>query len=362
MSRGLSCLRDGHDYNTQCVAPTRIRGLDPNGLQQPDTLLDYNLATSSPFTDQPCRFAEELPMKVCLVPLVLIACHAACAAEPLTLKLWPGKPPGDENLKLPPEADQTKPDDKLIAGRRIIKLGNVSEPAIAVYRPAKEKDTGAAVVICPGGGHHILAYDLEGTEVAEWLTGIGVTGIVLKYRVPFRDKQKRWLAAVQDAQRAMSLVRSRASEWGIDGKRIGILGFSAGGETAALTSVFTERQYPPIDEADKVPSRPDFAVLVYAGGLVPRDDKTKLHAHVRVTKDAPPTFLVHAFDDGVPAENSVLFYLALRKAGVSSELHVYDRGGHGYGLRPTELPVTAWPKRCEEWLKASVIVGGKGGR
>ncbi len=295
-------------------------------------------------------------MKVCFAALMLLACHLARAAEPITLKLWPGTPPGDENLTLPAEADQTKPDDKLIAGRRIIKLGNVSTPTLAVYRPAKEKDTGAAVVICPGGGHRILAYDLEGTEVAEWLNGIGVTGIVLKYRVPARDKQKPWLAAVQDAQRAMSLVRSRASEWGLDAKRIGILGFSAGGETAALTAVLANRQYPPADEVDKVSSRPDFAVLVYAGGLVDREEKTRLRDYVQVTKETPPTFLVHAFDDGVPAENSLLFYLALKKAGVPSELHLYDRGGHGYGLRPTELPVTAWPKRCEEWLKASGIV------
>lgn len=295
-------------------------------------------------------------MRVCLATLFLLACPLAHAAEPSTIKLWPGKPPGDENVTLPPEADLTKPDDKLIAGRRIIKLGNVSTPTITVYRPAKEKDTGAAVVICPGGGHHILAYDLEGTEAAEWLNTVGVTGIVLKYRVPARDKQKPWLAAVQDAQRAMSLVRGRASEWGIDAKRIGILGFSAGGETAALTAVFTDRQYSPVDAADKISWRPDFAVLVYTGGLVAREDKSKLRDYVQVTKDTPPTFLVHAFDDGVPLENSLLFYLALKKAGVASELHVYDRGGHGYGLRPTEQPVTAWPKRCEEWLKASGIV------
>jgi acetyl esterase/lipase len=292
-------------------------------------------------------------MKACSAAVILLACQLAWAAEPATLKLWPGKPPGDEGLSLPPEADLTKPEDKLIAGRRIIKLGNVSEPTLAVYRPAKEKDTGAAVVICPGGGHRILAYDLEGTEVARWLNTFGVTGIVLKYRVPARDKQKPWLAAVQDAQRAMSLARGRASEWGIDAKRIGILGFSAGGETAALTAVLAERQYSPVDDADKVPSRPDFAVLVYPGGLVDREDKTRLRDHVRVTKDTPSTFLVHAFDDGVPVENSLLFYLALKKAGVASELHAYDRGGHGYGLRPTEQPVTSWPKRCEEWLKAS---------
>ena len=158
------------------------------------------------------------------------------AATPaVTLDVWPGTPPG-ETKPLPPEADQTKDTDKLIAGRRIIKLGNVSRPQLAVFRPAREKDTGAAVVICPGGGFNILAYDLEGTEVAEWLNSLGVTGIVLKYRVPARDPERRWLAAVQDAQRAMSIVRSHAGDWGIDPKRIGILGFSAGGTRLEVQS------------------------------------------------------------------------------------------------------------------------------
>ncbi|MBI3879813.1 MAG: alpha/beta hydrolase, partial [Verrucomicrobia bacterium] len=194
-------------------------------------------------------------------------CGQLLAAEPRTLNVWPGQPPG-ETKQLPPEADQTKDTDKLIAGRRIIKLGNVSTPQIAIFRPAKSKDTGASVIICPGGGFNILAYDLEGTEVAEWLNSLGVTGVVLKYRVPFRDPAKHWLAAVQDAQRAMSLVRSKAGEWGLDPKRIGICGFSAGGATAGMTSIFLDqRQYAPLDDVDKVSSRPDFAMLIYPGGF-----------------------------------------------------------------------------------------------
>lgn len=287
-----------------------------------------------------------------LLLAALLAPAAARAAEPLAFNLWPGKPPG-ETKEFPPEADTTKADGKLIAGRRVIRLGNVSTPQITVYRPLKGADTGAAVVIAPGGGHSILAYDLEGTEVAEWLNGIGVTGVVLKYRVPTRTpNDRRWLAAVQDAQRAMSLLRSKAGEWGIDPRRIGILGFSAGGETAALTALLNERQYEAVDGADKVSSRPDFAVLVYPGGLVERGKEEQgLLAHVKVTKGTPPMFLVHAYDDRVSPLNSALLFVELKKADIPAELHIYSHGGHGYGLRQTGEPVTTWHHRCAEWMR-----------
>ena len=288
-----------------------------------------------------------------LVLLAATCCSVVVAAEPLTINVWPGKPPGESKEQLAPDTDQTKPEDKLIAGRRIIKLGNVSTPQITVYRPSPDKDTGASVVICPGGGHHILAYDLEGTEVATWLNEIGVTGIVLKYRVPFRDPEKRWQAAVQDAQRAMSLVRSKATEWKLDPKRIGMLGFSAGGQVAGLVSIFIEqRQYEPVDDVDKVSCRPDFAVLIYPGGF---DEKgqPKLRDEVKVTKESPPMFFVHAFDDGVTVFNTLLLATELKKVGVPAEVHVYATGGHGYGLRHVEgQPVTDWPKPCEAWMKS----------
>ena len=291
-----------------------------------------------------------------LLAFCLCSSHVCVGAEPLTMNVWPGKPPS-ETKDLPPEADQTKPDDRLIAGRRIIKLGNVSTPQLAIYRPAKEKDTGAAVVICPGGGHYILAYDLEGTEVAEWLNEIGVTGIVLKYRVPFRDQEKRWLSGVQDGQRAMSLVRSKAAEWGLDPKRIGMLGFSAGGQVAGLVSVLHEkRQYEPLDDVDKVSCRPDFAVLIYPGGLDERNEP-KLRDEVKVTKESPPMFFVHAFDDNVSVLNTLLFATELKKVGVPAEVHVYATGGHGYGLRHVDgQPVTDWPKPCTAWFKTTGIL------
>src|SRR5262245_45416312 len=273
----------------------------------------------------------------------------AAAADPRVIDLWPGKPPG-QTRDLPPEQDTAKPDDKPVGDRKIIKLTNVSKPTLAIYRPAKDKDTGAAVIVCPGGGHRILAYDHEGTEVAEWLAQAGVTGIVLKYRVPARDMEKRWLAAVQDAQRAVSVVRSKAGEWGIDPKRIGILGFSAGGETAGLTALLhRQRQYEAVDRADEASARPDFAVLVYPGGMVEKGN-ARLKEYVKPSKDTPPMFLVHAFDDGVDVRNSLLLATELKAVGVPCELHVYATGGHGYGMRNTGHPVNGWPKRCEEWL------------
>lgn len=291
-----------------------------------------------------------------LVCISVSATTTGADALPTVLNLWPDKAPG-ESATLPAEADATKPDDRLIAGRRIIKLGNVSVPQIAIYSPAPEVNSGAAVVICPGGGHHILAYDLEGTEVAQWLNSIGVTGIVLKYRVPFRDPNNRSLAAVQDAQRAMSLVRTRAEPLGIDPARIGMCGFSAGGETAALTSLLEQRQYQAVDEVDEVPSRPDFAMLIYSGGLVDKDNPVpQLREAIKVTKSAPPMFLVHAFDDNVSVQNALLLASALKAVDVPTELHVFAHGGHGYGLRATDLPVTRWPAAAERWLRQMSMI------
>lgn len=283
-----------------------------------------------------------------LVMIGTSCCGVASAAEPQVLDLWPDQPPG-ETKQLPPEADQTKADDALIAGRRIIKLGNVSRPQLAVYQPPPEKNNHAAVIICPGGGHHILAYDLEGTEIAEWLNSIGITGIVLKYRVPFRDPDKRWLAAVQDAQRGVSLVRSKAAQWNIDPQKIGICGFSAGGQAAALTSIFADRQYKATDEVDRLSTRPNFAMLIYTGGLTDREND-RLHEYVKVPSDAPPMFFVHAFDDRASVQNSLLLASELKKAGGSAELHIFATGGHGYGLRRTDEPVTRWPDLAADWL------------
>lgn len=273
------------------------------------------------------------------------------AAEPLTLNVWPGEVPGEkgdigEEKVLPPRDGE----------RPVIRLTNVTKPTIAVYRPPKEKNTGAAMVICPGGGFYILAMDKEGTEVAEWLNSIGVAGIVLKYRVPRRKDRPKRQAPLQDAQRAMSLVRSHAKEWDIDPERIGILGFSAGGELSAVTAThYGERAYEPIDETDKQSCRPDFAVLIYPGGLL-NETKDGLDPTIVVNKETPPMFFAHAFDDRVSPLGSLYLMEALKRAEVPSELHIYASGGHGFGLRPEKTPCSTWPARCEAWMRDSGIL------
>lgn len=293
---------------------------------------------------------DQVIRRVLLGAIALGAGASAFAAEPAVVNLWPGKAPG-ETKELPPEQDINKPTDKLIGGRKIIKLANVSTPTVSVYKAFGEEPH-PAVIICPGGGHYILAFDHEGTEVAEWLNTIGVTGIVLKYRVPARNPEKRWEAAVQDAQRAISLARASAKEWNIDPQRIGILGFSAGGETAGLAAVLhAQRQYPASDSVDEASSRPDFAALIYPGGFIQKDKAQVLPDYVKVDEKTPPMFFAHSADDGVPVANSVLLFTALKDAKVPAELHVYATGGHGYGIRKTGFPCNTWPARLEDWMR-----------
>jgi acetyl esterase/lipase len=276
------------------------------------------------------------------------------AKEPQVVNVWPGKPPG-ETKELPPEVDVNKPTDKPVGDRKIIKLTNVSIPTLAIYATEGE-GAKPAVIVCPGGGHYILAYDHEGTEVAEWLNTQGVTAIVLKYRVPARNPEKRWEAAVQDAQRAVSLVRTKASEWSIDPARIGILGFSAGGETAGLTAILhDQRQYATSDKIDEVSCRPDFAVLIYAGGLIEKESQ-QLRDYVKVSEKTPPMFFAHSADDPVPVHNSIALFSELKKAKVPAEMHIYASGGHGYGIRKIGHPCNAWPERCAEWMRDQSFV------
>ncbi len=291
-----------------------------------------------------------------LLALAVTTAASISAIEPTdVLPLWPGKAPGAQIKG--EEVDTTTPKMNKVAGKRLIRLANVSKPTISFYPAPKKNNTGAAVVICPGGGYHILALDLEGTEVAEWFNRIGVNAIVLKYRVPTGRLKVKWETPLMDAQRAMGLVRSNAKDWGIDPKRIGILGFSAGGNLAGLTSTrFDERAYEAIDDVDRTSARPDFAALIYPAWLN-KKGTVELENHVPVTAKTPPVFFAHAADDRIECEASVAFFLELKRHKVPAELHVYNSGGHGYGLRRTEFPVTSWPDRLQAWLKHRGFLG-----
>lgn len=282
----------------------------------------------------------------------MLAAGLCRGAEPAPLRLWPGAAPGDQG-DIGAERDMFTPQDGLIAGKPIIRLGNVSVPTITLYRPRADKDTGTAVLVFPGGNYHILALDLEGTEVCEWLNSIGVTGVLLKYRVPERQGQAPFVAPLQDAQRAMGLIRLHAKELGIEPLHIGTLGFSAGGHlSAALCAHGKERIYPHFDEADTVNCRPDFQLLIYPNGLVRQNGGYTLSPETGVDGNTPPTFLVMAQDDPVHVENALGYALALQAEKVPMELHVYPTGRHGYGLRSTSDYVTSWPLRAEDWMRS----------
>ncbi len=284
--------------------------------------------------------------------LLLAATILNAIAAPIEIKLWPGKPPGNET-ELPPEKDITKDSDDKVGGQRLIRLGNVSTPTITVYPAPAEKANGAAVLVCPGGGYHILALDLEGTEVCERLNRMGVTGILLKYRVPKRPNQEKHLAPLQDAQRAMGIVREHATEWKIDPKRIGVLGFSAGGHLAAVVSNQSpERTYPKIDSADDLPALPDFSILIYPAYLTADKDFAHVSSELTITTNSPQAFIAITEDDPVHVESALTYAAALKKEKVPFELHVYPTGGHGYGLRKTKEPVTTWPDRLQDWFVA----------
>jgi acetyl esterase/lipase len=278
------------------------------------------------------------------------------------VSIWPGVIPHARPLD-GPEIAGTVVDragsSMLVAGRPWIHVDRVSQPTMTVYSP-EGRNTGAAVVVFPGGGYNILAIDLEGTEACEWLTSRGITCVLLKYRVPcvkvgpYRDCP----TALEDAQRTLGLVRFRAAQWHIDPHKIGVLGFSAGGHmVAAMSTHFERRLYPSVDEADAESCRPDFAVALYPGHLAVPEENFVLNPDIQVTSRTPPTFLVHAQDDPVdPVENSLVYHAALRKAGVPAEIHLYVKGGHAFGLRRTESPITGWPQLVEAWLGTIGII------
>jgi len=274
------------------------------------------------------------------------------------IPIWPGPAP-DSQPVAGPEKTTTESHD-LVAGRPWTYLSDVSRPTMTVY-PAQGRNTGVAVVVFPGGGYRILAIDLEGTEVCDWLTSRGITCILLKYRVPHsgpygrvRDLDPQPQPALEDAQRTLGLVRLHAAEWHIDPGKVGVLGFSAGGHlVAAISTRFRKRLYSPVDAADRESCRPDFAVALYPGHLwTGVEGQFGLNPNIRVTRETPPTFLVQAETDTTDDVNqSLAYYIALKGAHVPTEMHLYADGGHAFGLRRTKDPITEWPGLVEKWLR-----------
>jgi len=286
-----------------------------------------------------------------------VAWPVAGADDSLVVDIWPGKVP-DESGNIGPEKFLMSPklDHKQVEVTEPTQMvTGVTKPTITIHRPAKDKETGTAMLICPGGGYWNLYWQLEGEEVATWLNSLGVTGIILKYRVPRRPDEPKGEPArrpLQDAQRALSLVRSKSREWGIAPQRIGMVGFSAGGHLAIATATsFDKRTYEPIDDIDKISCRPDFAVAVYSGYLK-EADKDELAPGIRIPPGTPPIFLAHGGDDIVsPPEHSVLMYLALKRAGVPAELHIYATATHDFGVRASDQPCSTWTESCAHWLR-----------
>jgi acetyl esterase/lipase len=304
---------------------------------------------------------------ICIAILQLLFCSTFAIAgtwqPPGNLEqisLWPGGAPDQAKGKGKPETAETS--KKLFNGKPLIGIHDVSQPTMTVF-PAKEPNSGAAIIVFPGGGYMGLAIDLEGTETCNWLNPLGITCVVVKYRVPFSGPAwdegcncrviPKVFTALQDAQRAIGLVRFNAVKWKIDPKKIGVLGFSSGGHLVAATSTnYKKRIYSPVDESDGVSCRPDFGIDLYGGHMSASDtDFTKLNPGLPVTGETPPTFIVHAEDDtNDPVEYSLLYFSALRKAKVPVEMHLYAHGGHAFGLRRTNEPITHWTDLAEVWL------------
>ena len=251
--------------------------------------------------------------------------------------LWSGKVPGELKEKQTPVIDTSKND-------KILRFDEVTNPAIEVFLPDKAINNGSAVIVCPGGGYNILAYDLEGTEIAGWLNRLGFTAFVLQYRIP--DKKE---GALQDVQRAMRIVRNSSQKWNIYPEKIGVMGFSAGGSLSARAStLFNKKTYPPVDKSDSLSCRPSFTMLIYPAYLDQGPNLT-LTPELELSKEVPPIFIFQTADD--PYGNSALVMAgALRNAKLPVELHFLSTGGHGYGLRPGKIAAETWPLLAEKWM------------
>ncbi len=289
----------------------------------------------------------------CLVVSLLVAASCLGAEDRPVINLWPdGLPKGARPLE--PERVEA-----LKAKQTSERITYVEEPSLTLHRAPAEKANGCAVVICPGGGYNILAWEKEGTEIAEWFNSLGVTAVVLKYRVPRRDPKTPHREPLQDAQRAIRMVRKNAVQWGVDAQRVGILGFSAGGHLTVMAGThWNERTYDKVDDADDLSCRPDFMCPIYAAylGREYKDNIAELGPLVLITAETPRTFMAVTQDDKMRGAQSALLFVELKKAGVPAEIHVYTRGGHGYGIRPSEYPASTWHHRLAQWMRAGDLL------
>jgi acetyl esterase/lipase len=300
-------------------------------------------------------------MRLLRVLGVMVLGSTMCGAQKTTLLLWPKGNPEPTKV-VGPEMDPTTAKDRMVSGKVTVRVTNVSQPSLTVY-PPKGKNTGAAALVFPGGSYVRLAWNLEGTEVCDWLNSMGMTCVLVKYRVPEDGHYPANVEDLEDAQQAMRLTREHAAEWGIDAKKIGVIGFSAGAHLAVVLSTHPDFQGKNVPMSS-VDARPDFQMVIYPGWLTgpfEKGEAQKVDPSVAPGPGVPPTFLVQAENDYTAHVENVLVYAqALKDAKIPAELHVYTQGGHGFGMRPTDLPISHWGALAETWLHTIHILGPAG--
>lgn len=292
-------------------------------------------------------------MRMILLLAMISLVHQSLAAEPETVKLWPEGTPS----KMVPKSEATAKLIQSYGGVNPNRLSDITDPTMTIYRPAKPN--GTAVIVAPGGGFMFLSYAHEGTQVCEWLNSLGVTAVLLKYRTPTRDEKEMYTLPVQDAQRAMGMIRHRARELGVDASKVGLLGFSAGGNLAGHAAWDRGARTYPQDKNLDDPRGPDFLIFIYGGGFLDAKDKSKFREGFSVPKDAPPAFFLVAHDDKSNPLEATMLYQEYQKQKLSAEVHIYSKGGHGFGMRKGKDPILEWPSRCAEWLKSQGLLEAK---
>ncbi|MGP1462358.1 alpha/beta hydrolase [Tannerella sp.] len=289
--------------------------------------------------------------KLILSYVCLLFMEVVATAQEKIVRLFPEGAPG-ETVRM---AEKISKEGNRVAGEIVCRVTNVSDPTIAIYQPSEELASGSAMIVCPGGGYDILAYDLEGDEVCLWLNELGITAVLLKYRVPRREGRPKHEAPLQDLQRAISYVRANASELNVDANRIGVMGFSAGAHLAVMASTsFNKRTYLANNAIDKVSCRPNFCLLIYPAYL--DGEHFGLAPEIQIAPKTPPTMLIQTEDDRSFINSSLFYYYALKEANIPVWMHLYGKGGHGYGLRDTGVMVNSWPDRAEDWFREIGVI------